>query len=1432
MNTPSSNIYDFPLEAVLKTLLYTEWALQVKWLIEKILNGEEIPVSISQQIRGEYDPLDDEDVDDTQWDPLSRYMRRSEIYDRIDTSNNDPHNNDPHSFSYDALPQSPYFLSVIELLQSGIFQRSKRILEILRSPGEHSFWNLVDALKTDEPSLLEGLSIQEIRKYRVRVGTLLRTIRWDNVLLASIQSHYSSSLEAFPVTSRRERRVTRNYSSRYRDNGLILESSFDFFADEDGLIKDEKWCLDRSMGWNAKIWYQYIFWSQPSPSVLKWTQEEIESVAESGALSNIMATLDWESEWVSGMQDLDHALNYYRTDEDDYSYTGYLWCYVQGIRYVDNTGETWDTSYYEWEDVQRMTKRLLDSLDTDLTSYREFIILCARVPAWKKRAEILLAYLDSIRWYFTPEFLLGWYTREDFSHSRDPKFQHISTKIRKKITSSYGLLSSMIHHLKAEGLYFSRFAHLVSMIEWEKWSKVTFDSDKKFGYTEGRHPNKSYDDQVPNPSHDDRPISIYSWANTSGKSWWLQRDFIIRRAAQTLWYAPVGSGNFPKQYDMMVYLDRASTNAYAKRSAYMEEIHRITRVLKECEGKMALVYIDEPFSTTAPADQVGMIEILIEKIRANGWDVVIATHNEEAMKSLQVLYKDGIGIYHYDYTVERDASWKPYIAAHRTLRIGIADAHSTEVAEIQNAPIDLIDTARSYLTGDTSLSSACIAKLPDICSLSDEARHQLINSEGLKWLYGGDTPRFHLYSADQDFAEQWIGHTDIINKPKRPKRVRYDDERRKENIDVSLWNLVDVREAHRLISQMLFASSAIPAWEVLERQAMFGMLAQDHHYRAILHVVAGLADIEESFETVGRWKNEVNHWLNPISIPRNIRFWFGRIPRLRHSVSRCTTHIGIIHESVFESEVNQALAYIEMNKKLLGKESPSELMQLFRELRAYRSFVEKYGDSDKFSVAVDSKTKKGEKYTTSYIAAFVDEEGASDDLSILLESFRGKEPEQTPEQKEFLVAASEVFRPFVPAWFSSLKSIQEYFSFLRQKVVDIPRVLPKRWYEIFETEVMQNWLYGYANLIANDITGIDISKRRTRVDKEGIWFGFWESIQSQAEVLTEDLLRIWAWKKEFPKLRSTLSRIDSPYIQSALAFLEDQYTKLCQFSIEKEASAMNKWRKRNRSNILHTDKKQHFRRFFDGKKEIERYAFTGELDRLSALCIYASYIAEGRLHPVTFNSTGEVSFPKNINLFESIKHTQKDDEPIRWNDFMLDPSFPYNILTGPNGSGKTYFAKSGIVSVLQALNTGYSQSQDATVPIFDRVIYFDRVNEQDGIHSSFANELEYWKEVWKVLEGGERTLLFCDEMFSTVPPKYQAAFSHAVMDKALRTWTSFITASHHHDWVRNITETLPALPVSHLSFDIIDGIPVFQRNLQAWHASSHAKEVARKLGFF
>lgn len=123
-------------------------------------------------------------------------------------------------------------------------------------------------------------------------------------------------------------------------------------------------------------------------------------------------------------------------------------------------------------------------------------------------------------------------------------------------------------------------------------------------------------------------------------------------------------------------------------------------------------------------------------------------------------------------------------------------------------------------------------------------------------------------------------------------------------------------------------------------------------------------------------------------------------------------------------------------------------------------------------------------------------------------------------------------------------------------------------------------------------------------------------------------------------------------------------------------------------------------------------------------------------------------------------------------------------------------------------------SKGATLPLFNRVIYFDRVNEQDSIHSSFANELEYWKKIWKILDSGESVLIFCDEMFSTVPPKYQAAFSASVLDKILRTGSYLVTASHHHSWVDWVMKNRPETFVSHLDFEITDGLPVFRRKLR------------------
>ena len=100
----------------------------MKKLVQSILDGETRPSHIDQPEHIEYNPLEDLSDRGTE-DSLSLYIGRSEIHDRIDTSNNTPHD------SLDgALLRSPYFLSVVEILQSGILQRSKNVADILQSP--------------------------------------------------------------------------------------------------------------------------------------------------------------------------------------------------------------------------------------------------------------------------------------------------------------------------------------------------------------------------------------------------------------------------------------------------------------------------------------------------------------------------------------------------------------------------------------------------------------------------------------------------------------------------------------------------------------------------------------------------------------------------------------------------------------------------------------------------------------------------------------------------------------------------------------------------------------------------------------------------------------------------------------------------------------------------------------------------------------------------------------------------------------------------------------------------------------------------------------------------------------------------------------------------------------------------------------------------
>ena len=227
-----------------------------------------------------------------------------------------------------------------------------------------------------------------------------------------------------------------------------------------------------------------------------------------------------------------------------------------------------------------------------------------------------------------------------------------------------------------------------------------------------------------------------------------------------------------------------------------------------------------------------------------------------------------------------------------------------------------------------------------------------------------------------------------------------------------------------------------------------------------------------------------------------------------------------------------------------------------------------------------------------------------------------------------------------------------------------------------------------------------------------------------------------------------------------------------------------------------------------------------------ALCDFVGVINEKGLSPVGFNSTGEIKFENGFNIFK-----EKGEQVRNSVDINLDQRV--EVLTGPNGSGKTFYEKDAVAAVLIALATGFAPADRATMPVFDSVAYLDRVTQRDDYSlSSFAQDLEYWKKILSLM--GQKNAIFAavDEAFSSTSPSYQEALTYAVISKFLQSRNHFLVLStHNHRLVEQIEPAhQESIVVNHFGYRVEDGNVVFEYQKQPGHELSHAVEVARKLG--
>ena len=859
---------------------------------------------------------------------------------------------------------------------------------------------------------------------------------------------------------------------------------------------------------------------------------------------------------------------------------------------------------------------------------------------------------------------------------------------------------------------------LAKKIRDEGWGKVSFDPEKPVGYQQGWNLEKSKNSQVRNDSPADGPIVLLSGANTSGKSFAMKSDFLIRIAGQSLGFAPAQTANL-RPYESFIYLERGATDSSNDLSAFMREVQNWKLTLPAI-GPHSRLYVDEGYSTTSPQDQARLLFATAEYVKGNGGSVMLATHNDMVLDA--ALGNPDMLTYHLAAEVGANGE----LVRHFRLEPGRSESLSFVVARMKDFPEGALSWAEGYHRRDSSLPVAMAANdYPTIEQFTTEERERRkAEVQSLEHLFPARpvNPVFRLLSIDPDFQiENFFQHATHGREEKA-------------------MDFLSIETQKELLGKMVVWSSELTPSEVLERQRLMGELLQEGMQQKLHEAVVLAAALDGTFATLKRAEKEgLNQGLNPFQ------------------ESRMDTEPSNPPFSI--KGLQAAIAFLRIQQKMTGADFQYGFL-----LSQFTSLASIYQDASK---------RVGED------KIWLGTELAENEKISLLLSAEG-------EEREALTA--------VPATIAHLGSTVEK-------------------------------LFGRLQAIGKDLPPIPF--KSINIDE----------IKGELEVLKEQggtAAALEALPENLVKARSMIALLkttDSVYLHQTANFLEQQIDKNVAILNGEEVEETVLIEKPNQDD--RTPRFDHIgRRGFsefglinEGRKQ-ERYPYGETLQQLDALCLFADVAQHEGFTPVQFNTTGEVQFREGFSLFK------KKREEVKNTVSLNAGSERVQLLTGPNGSGKTFYEKGAVASVLMGLATGYAPAEYATMPVFDGVVYLDRVIERQGDEfSAFSQEVEYWKQLLSLLGTKRSVFAAVDEAFSTTSPSYQAAFTYGVVSEFLQSPHFLLLSTHNHDVVNHLEDSQVSLVNPyHFQFLAENGRVQYQYKLKEGHETSHAVEVARTMG--
>ena len=241
---------------------------------------------------------------------------------------------------------------------------------------------------------------------------------------------------------------------------------------------------------------------------------------------------------------------------------------------------------------------------------------------------------------------------------------------------------------------------------------------------------------------------------------------------------------------------------------------------------------------------------------------------------------------------------------------------------------------------------------------------------------------------------------------------------------------------------------------------------------------------------------------------------------------------------------------------------------------------------------------------------------------------------------------------------------------------------------------------------------------------------------------------------------------------------------------------------------------------------------SGQIEAAQSMSAYLEVVFAKARFGREFDCTRPVLSPGSLLSLIKARHPLLEDNLRREHSSMTPVSLDIDVnrrilvISGPNAGGKTVVLKTVGMLALMAQSGIPVPAEEATLPVFDRVLA--DIGDQQSITNHLSTFSAHVLSIKSMLEcATSHSLILLDEIGSSTEPGEGAALARAVLE-IFREIRVFAIATTHYNRLKLYAETTPGVANAAMEFNEITLQPTY-RLIHGLSGASSGLKIAERL---